>query len=158
MARILGLEVGKNAVRGTVLYAAFRKLEIERHIQVPLSHTSDGAAAAVDLNQAIAGLLRALGTPPDSVIADLPGELVSLRAVRLPRAAAKHIAEVLPFEMESIIPFAPESAIIDYQNIETSAEELHLLVAAAPRERVADRLKQLRDAGIEPRSICAGAR
>jgi general secretion pathway protein L len=157
MARILGLDVGKEAVRGTVLYSAFRKLEVERHVQIPLSPDADGAAAAVDLNQAIAGLLRVLGTPPDTVIAELPGELVSLRAVRLPRAAAKHIADVLPFEMESIIPFAPESAVIDYQNIETGPEELRLLVAAAPRERVVERLKQLRDSGTEPRSICAGA-
>ncbi len=157
MARILGLDLGKTAVRGTLLQSSFRKLEVERHVQVPLLQGAEGAAAQVDLNQALESILQAMGTPPDAVIADLPGEMVSLRTVELPRAAAKHIAGVLPFEVESLIPFPVESAAIDYQTIDTRPEQLRLLVAAAPRERVAERLRQLGAAAIEPRTICAGA-
>ena len=157
MARILGLDVGKRAVRGTLLVHSFRKLEVERHLQVPLLSGADGAAAKVDLTEALEAVIQAVGNPPDAVIADLPGDMVSLRTVQLPRAAAKHIAGVMPYEMESLIPFAVEKAVIDYQTVETDREQLRLLVAAAPRERVADRLKQLRSAGIEPRTLCAGA-
>ncbi len=49
MARILGLDIGKNAVRGTLLRTAFRKLEVERYLQVPLAEPPSGAAGQVEL-------------------------------------------------------------------------------------------------------------
>ena len=157
MARIVGIDIGTTAIRAAVVRTGFRKLEIAGYFSVPLSHSSQQMARGVELAEAVRMLWRSMGQAPDMLVADMPGDRVSLRTVQLPAKTAKHIADVLPFELDSVLPFASETAIIDYQPIGSEGGNLQLLVAAALREQVQERLKALLSAGIEPRELAAGA-
>lgn len=157
MAHIVGLDIGNTAVRAALIRTGFRKVEVVRYLSIPLAQASDRVAKPVEVGEAVRMLWRSFGQAPDSVVADLPGDRVSLRTLTLPAAAVKHIAEVLPFELDSLLPFSTEAAVIDYQMITRGREEIKLLVAAALREQVEERLKELRTSGIEPRSLAAGA-
>ena len=157
MAHIVGLDIGVTAVRAALIRTGFRKVDLVRYLSIPLTRATDKLAKPVELGEAVRMLWRSFGQAPDSVVADLPGDRVSLRTLSLPATAAKHIAEVLPFELDAILPFPTEIAVIDYQPISRSRQEVKLLVAAALREQVEERLKDLRLAGIEPRDLGAGA-
>ncbi len=90
-------------------------------------------------------------------MASLDGAEASLRVVSLPAGAAKRAAEVLPFELESLLPFAPEDAVIDHQPVDQQGTEVRLLAAAVPKDKVATRLAELTEAGAEPRELAVGA-
>lgn len=148
MARILGLDIGTTMVRGAILRTALRKAEVEQYLEVPING---------DVNAAIRELLSAQGRMPDSVIVALAGEDASLRTVEIPEQAAKRINDVLPFELEAVLPFSPEEAIIDSQPILRANGRLQVLAAAMPRERVKRLIDELSDAQIAPQEIAVGA-
>lgn len=157
MAQILGLDIDDDALYAVLLKVAFRKTELQRYVRIPLTAPPDSPSRVPELKQAVEGLYRSLGTTPDVVATALPGEDVSLRTLSLPQAAAKRIAEVLPFELESQLPFDIDEAVVDHQPIGTRDGELRLLAAAVPRERVARALEALSAIGVDPRELGAGA-
>ena len=156
MARILGLDIDRDSLRGVLIKTAFKRTEIEGFVQVPLS-MKEGPERLPELHAGLAELLRAIGKPPDIVHTALDGEQASLRVVELPLAAAKRAAEVLPFELESMLPFEVTDAVIDYQSIDTKDGEMRLLAAAALRERVREHLALFQDSPLEPRELAVGA-
>jgi general secretion pathway protein L len=157
MARFLGIDVGENALRGVLVRSALRKLEVERYVQIPLAEPPRSPGRLPELAEAGRNLLLALKTPPDAIVAAVPGEDVSLRVLDLPAAARKRIGEVLPFELEALLPYDPHDAVIDHQPARTAGPELQVLAAAVLRPRVQSLLDELRHAGLEPRELAAGA-
>lgn len=157
MALILGLDIGHGTIRGALLRTAFRKTEVLRYLQIPMTQTTDQASRAIELADALQGMLRAIDLTPDTIISALAGNHVSLKIIQLPIAAIKHISEVLPLELESVVPFPIEDVVIDYQIIHTSNNQVTLLVAAALRSRITEHLKFLSDSGINPYELAAGA-
>lgn len=157
MARILGIDIDRTFVRGALVKTAFRRVEVERYVKVPLTQSAESLGHTADLHDAFASLVRALGRPPDTVVSAIDGELASLRIVELPMAAAKRAAEVLPFELESLLPFDVADAVLDYQPIETHEGQLRLLAAAVLRERVREHLAIFQGGPFEPREVAVGA-
>ena len=157
MARFLGIDIGDSALRGVLVRSSLRKLEVERYVEIPLTQLPDTPGRLPELNEASRNLLRALGATPDAIVAGLAGEETSLRVIELPAAARKRIAEVLPFELETVLPYDPHDAIIDYQPIASDQGTLRVLSAAVLRPHVAQTLERLRQIGLEPRELAAGA-
>jgi general secretion pathway protein L len=157
MARILGLDIDRNAVRGVLLKTAFRRTELDRFVHVPLAEPPESAGRVPELHDALQNLLRAIGKPPDIVLTALDGQQASLRVIELPLGAAKRVAEVLPFELESMLPFDVIDAVVDYQPIDTKDGQLRLLAAAALRERVREHLAVFHGGPLEPREVAVGA-
>ena len=157
MARILGIDIDRNAVRGVLLKTAFGRSELDRFAHVPLAEPPESAGRIPELNDALQNMLRALGKPPDNVLTAIDGQQASLRVIELPLAAAKRASEVLPFELESMLPFDVEDAVIDHQPIDTKDGQLRLLAAAALRERIRDHLALFANSPLEPREVAVGA-
>src|SRR5687768_7049252 len=107
MARFLGIDIGDGSLRGVLVRSGLRKLEVERYVEVPLSAEAGSPGRLPELAEAGRNLLRALPATPDAIVAATPGEETSLRALELPAAARKRIAEVLPFELEALLPYEP---------------------------------------------------
>ena len=157
MARILGIDIDRNAVRGVLLKTAFRRTELDRYVHVPLAEPPGSAGRVPELHDALQNMLRAIGKPPDMVLTALDGQEASLRVIELPLGAAKRAAEVLPFELESMLPFDVVDAVIDHQPIDTKDGQLRLLAAAALRERVRDHIALFANSPLEPREVAVGA-
>jgi hypothetical protein len=159
MARILGIDIGSNAVRATLLRTGFKRLEIEGYFEEPLPFIDDQNEDALRevRRAAIRSILDAVGRAPDRVVASLDGRHASLRLVSLPAGAAKRAGEVLPFELESILPFPTDDAVIDFQPVDEADGEVRLLAAAVPSDKVRERLAELNDLGIDPRELAVGA-
>lgn len=157
MARILGIDIDGDSLRAAVVRTALRRVELERVLQVPLTQRAGSPGRLVELTEAARGLLAALGTPPDTIIAAMPGDIASLRTVELPASAAKRVAEILPFELETLLPFEPTDAVIDHQPIDLREGHVRVLAAAVPRERVRTALAELANIGLDPRELAVGA-
>jgi general secretion pathway protein L len=157
MARILGIDIDRTALRAVLLKTAFRRTELDRFVSIPLAENPDTTARIPEIHDALRNLLRALGKPPDQVLTSLDGAQASLRVIELPVAAAKRAAEVLPFELESMLPFEVTDAVIDYQTIDTHEGQLRLLAAAALRDRVREHLAPYAGSAFDPREVAVGA-
>lgn len=157
MSLVLGLEITPRVVRGAFLKTALRGSEMERYAEAPIARPSESQSEADALREAISQVVAQASRPPDRIIAALDGEAASLRLIDLPAGVEKKIAEVLPGELEALLPFDIEDAVVDYQIVGRGDAVLQLMTVAAPRENVSRRLKQLQDAGVEPRELAVGA-
>ncbi|MBJ72755.1 MAG: hypothetical protein CMN31_15705 [Sandaracinus sp.] len=157
MARILGLDIEPHVVRGTLLRSAFRSTEVLQYIEVPIARAEGPLPRAEAERQAIGAALGEIQPPPDQVIVALDGQEASLRQLELPAGAAKRLAEVIPFELDEVLPFEIEDSVLDHQPIRRTETMIHVLAAAVPKARLAERLAELGDAGLDPREIAVGA-
>lgn len=157
MARFLGIDITASSLRGVLVRSALRKAEVERYIDIPLTAAPGDPARTVELAEAGANLMRALDVVPDAVVAAVPGEITSLRALELPSAARKRLAAIIPFELESVLPYEPTDAVIGFQTTRTTPETLLVLTASVQRHQVVSLLATLRSAGLEPTELAAGA-
>lgn len=130
------------------------------HEAVPAAGSPDAAAppdADAPLRLAIAEVMRRSGVTAATRIADMPGEEVSLRRIELPPAALRKLEELLPFEMESLIPFDTAETLLDHQLAEPpDATKARVVVCAVPRAKVRARLDALERAGLDPEELVPG--
>ena len=108
MAYVLGLDIAEQEARAVLLRTTLRRNEVQRYVRVPLDASQSGRGAA--LHASMRELLRRLGRSPDVLIAAMPGQVASIRTLSLPSAAAKRASEILPFELEPLLPFPIEEA------------------------------------------------
>ena len=128
----LGIDIGWHSVRGALVRSTLRTLTVERYVEVNLQPLTQDATQEQIIHAALRELLQELGQPPDVVIMAIDGTRASLRVVEIPLAAKKRIGDVLPFELESVLPFAVDEAVIDYQDVNVRGANLAVLAAAVP--------------------------
>src|ERR1700710_1882743 len=117
MATTLGIDIGARSIRGALIRTSLRSLSVERYLEVNIEALTPDSPRAGLVQVALRQLLDELGSAPDSVIAAVDGSRGSLRAIMLPVAAKKRIGEVLPFELDPLLPFPIDEAVLDYQEI-----------------------------------------
>jgi Tfp pilus assembly PilM family ATPase/uncharacterized membrane protein YgcG len=186
MANFLGIEIGPDAIRAALIKTALRKVQIARYVEVPIvplagsgepapapmlaMPPSEAFPAAITppaqpplapptdpVHAAMREVLRQIGPPPPSIIVAMPGEESSIRRIELPAAAAKKIDELLPFEMEALVPFDAEETVLDHQPIGIDDGKVRILVVAVPKERIRGQLAQLAAWGADPQELAVGA-
>lgn len=157
MATILGIDIGNQSVRGALLRTSMRAFEVERYLEVPIPALAGHAPSVSVQADAVRELLQQLHSAPDSIMACVDGMRGSLRTITIPLAAKKRAAEVLPFELESLLPFPVEEAVIDFQEQGLREGQLLLLTAATPDAAVGDAMQLWDAAGATPRELCLGA-
>jgi Tfp pilus assembly protein PilN len=200
MARILGLEIDGDMVRGALINVALRSTLLERYVEArvlpadavpfanghgplatvpaalqpnllpgmapepptdadgePLAEVLEPVAPLSPLAIAVRNVIAQCGRPPDGIHVHLDGRRVSLRPLTLPAGAAKRLNDILPGELENLLPFPVSEAIIHHQPVSTEELSLTVMTAAVRREHVAAALASFAVAGIEPRQLAAGA-
>ncbi len=109
------------------------------------------------LRLAIAEVMRRAGVTSATRIADMPGDDVSLRRIELPPAALRKMDELLPFEMESLIPFDAAETLLDHQLADPpDPTKIRVVVCAVTRTKVRERLDLLVRAGLDPEELVPG--
>jgi Tfp pilus assembly PilM family ATPase len=152
----LGIDIGWHSVRGALVRSTLRTLTVERYVEVNLQPLTPDATQEQIIHAALRELMHELGEPPDVVIMAIDGTRASLRVVEIPLAAKKRIADVLPFELESVLPFAVDEAVIDYQDVNVRGTNLAVLAAAVPDLAVSEFLEDVALAGLHPRELAVG--
>ena len=156
MAHILGLDIDKHVVRGAMLKTGISRAEFLSFYEVAID-AGESDETGTPISRALAELAAQISRAPDSVIGSLNGREASLRVVDLPAVAAKKVSAILPFELEALVPFAPEDTVIAHQPISRSEQQLRLLAAAIPTDRVSEALAQYQSSAFEPRELALGA-
>ncbi len=95
------------------------------------------------------------GIKPDGLVASIGGHDVIIKKITMERMAEDDARQVLPFEAERHVPFDPQSVELDFQILDPDGTDpnMEVLLVAAKRDLVQDKLALLGDAGLEPRII-----
>ncbi len=158
MSTWLGIDIGTTAVKVAAIRTAYRKVQLVGLASVEVAQAGGVVEALVQAARLAVGE-RGLG---DAIAISLEGQRGTVKVVGLPAAAAKQIAEVLPFELESQLPFDIEEAVFDYRLLpglrDTKGEELAVLVGVAKTADVAARIALVKTAlSAEPERVGIGA-
>lgn len=152
MARLLGIDISSSSVRVAVIRRQYKGYRLEA-----LQERALGAEEGLeDCVRAAVGLLSG---PGDHVATGVSGEQLFIRELTLPRAAAKQLTEVVPFEIEALVPVEMDELVYAFRALphEGAGESLRV-VAVAAREQVArSRIEIVVGAlGVEPEHVGSG--
>jgi general secretion pathway protein L len=111
------------------------------------------------VGDAIRSVAAPLVVPGESVAVNLEGERTFLRRIQIPAAAEKQLTEVLPYELESELPFELSEAVYDHAVLRraNAEDDLPVFAVVARTEDVTARIALIKDAlGEEPERIAPG--
>ena len=91
--------------------------------------------------------------PTELVVAAMPSDELTQRHLRFPFRDARRVAKAIPFELDEDLPVGLDHLLVVHEQALASPDQTDVLALACPREQVADRLNQLRQAGVEPRFL-----
>ncbi|MDQ3556161.1 MAG: type IV pilus assembly protein PilM [Gemmatimonadota bacterium] len=156
--RSVGLDIGSGFVKLAVIDHSGPQPEL-----VHLSHTPLFADAIVEgevmdpqlVVQAVKTLLDGAGLKLKSVVTSVGGRDVIVKRILMDRMKEAEAREVIRWEAEQYVPFDMENVQLDFQILDPLDDglQMNVLLVAAKRDLVEQRVSLLRDAGVGPSII-----
>jgi type IV pilus assembly protein PilM len=153
---LIGVDISSTAVKLVELSGNRDKPELVRYTIEPLPReaVTDGNIANVEaVGATIERALRKLSSRTKSVAAALPTSMVITKKITLPATEREDDLEMaVEGEANQYIPFALDEVNLDFAVIGEVANDptqVEVLIAAARREKVEDRVAALESAGLK---------
>jgi hypothetical protein len=152
---ILGLDLRHDAVSAAVLNSGLRESEVEDFIHIPIM-PGDDMAEAVSL--ALGRIRSKMDISKAACAAAFPAQWAFCRNIRLPFKENKRIAQVLPFELETVMPFPVEGLITDFHVMAPSGPEdqTDIIAVSVKETDLGAGMAMLMSAGMEPETVSIG--
>src|SRR3569832_1653849 len=160
----IGLDIGQHSIKGVRVSQSFRGLRLVDAFERKVTRREGEQLSPTEL--LTPGQIEALKSmiaegrirPGEAAAVSLPGQLVSTREMTVPFADPKKLRQIVPFEVESQLPFDLEEVAIDYQLLQSSPEGAgagtsQLLVSVVPKVGLRKYLSTLQSLGLDPGSI-----
>jgi type IV pilus assembly protein PilM len=150
----IGLDIGSGLVKVAVIEHG-REPELTRVAITPLLADAIVDGEIMDpaiVADAIRVTLEMAGVKPKNVATAVGGRDVIIKKIQIERVKEAQARELMRWEAEQHVPFDMESVELDFQILDPDAEglEMSVLLVAAKRELVEQRLHLLTDAGLTP--------
>lgn len=169
MARYVGIDIGATQVKVAVVRGSGRKWALETcfafdrlpsDVAVVSALGAAVTTAAPTLEEAIREAAKAATEGGDPVAVSFDGARTFVRGLDLPAAVRRRVGEVIPFELEALLPFDLDDAVFDHR-VRAGApfdKPVPVLVAAARVEDVRERIDLVaRAIGRQPDHVGPGA-
>jgi type IV pilus assembly protein PilM len=151
----VGLDIGSGFVKVAVVDHSGAEPEL-----VHVSHTPLIADAIVEgevmdpqiVVETVRSLLETAGIKPKRLVASVGGRDVMVKKIQMDRMKETDAREVIRWEAEQHVPYDMESVQLDFHILDPLDDGLQMsvLLVAAKRELVDQRVSLLRDAGLAP--------
>ncbi|MGC4063551.1 MAG: pilus assembly protein PilM [Polyangiaceae bacterium] len=131
MARLVGIDISQTHVRAVAITTSYRRVAIERMVEVEISQIGDLAAA-------VRHVAKPLVLHGESVAIAIDGSNSYVQHIELPSTAVQKLEQVVPFELEARVPADIDELVHDYVVVRRKSKDqaVRVLVAAAPVDRV----------------------
>jgi type IV pilus assembly protein PilM len=145
---IVGIDIGLTEIYATVVIASGHSRTIERLIEERVE-TEGTATHQERVIKALQSLHGKLGTY-EALYAALPSSLVVFKELTLPFVGLRKIKLVAPFEVESLLPFTLDQAVIDVivTKEDKVTKQSDVMVAAVKREYLSEYTDLFEAAGM----------
>ncbi len=134
--RRVGIEIGTTSIWACIASMHRNIHTIEKVIEEPLE-TESGLPQETRIINALRSLALKLG-PYDELCCVIPSSMVIFKELTLPFIGLKKIKMVVPFEVESLLPFTLDSAVIDciVTHQDMQLKQTDVLIAAVKRDLI----------------------
>ncbi len=150
-----GLDVGSGFVKLTVVDHSKGDPEITHVSTSPLVPDAIVEGEVMDpvlVAETIRSVVEMAGLKKHSVAAAVGGHDVIIKKIQMDRMSDSDAREVIRWEAQQHVPFDMESVQLDFQILDPDGDDpqMSVLLVAAKRELIENRLALLSDAGLEP--------
>lgn len=147
--RIVSLDITQYAVRALVIHCKGKHVRVTSSISIALKDFSNQAVV-----NAIKKIISKVGKY-DEVVTSLSTSTIVFKELELPFIGRDKIEMVVPYEVESLLPFALDQAVIDFMIIheDQKAQKSKIIVAAALKSDVDAVMLLCEKAAIKPSVI-----
>src|SRR5688500_3045951 len=154
----VGLDIGSGFIKVAVVDHSGADPEL-----IHVSHTPLIADAIVEgevmdpqiVVQTVQSLINTSGIKPKRLVASVGGRDVMVKKIQMDRMKEADAREVIRWEAEQYVPYDMESVQLDFMILDPESDGLQMsvLLVAAKREVVEQRVGLLRDAGLTPNVV-----
>ena len=153
--KMIGLDLGQREVRAWQMEVSFSKRESRSILRRPIQRLEDEDLLDAQLRTAFE-LLDREGLERESYALAMPRTLTSVLRHSLPAGQIKLIDEVLPGELEDLLPFDYDDLFYDYQITHLTESMIELLIVYTLREDFEDFMMRCERVGLDPRVLTLG--
>ncbi|MEW6079947.1 MAG: pilus assembly protein PilM [Thermodesulfobacteriota bacterium] len=154
--KIIGVDFSVQAISMAVVTFGRGEQRVAACERVPL----DGNGEWPGLAEALARIQETVDFRDALCVVSFPDDDIFYRIISMPFSDRKKIAKVIAYELEPLLPFALEDAIIDFQPAAASRlsdSGTDFFVAAAFKPRLREFIGKLNALGLEPEIITSRA-
>ena len=155
----IGLDVGSGLIKVAVVDHGKGEPELAKVAILPLLPDAIVDGEIMDpsiVAEAIQGAVAAAGVKAkNNVVTAVGGRDVIVKKIQIDRVKESEVRDLMRWEAEQHVPFDMESVELDFQILDPDAEglDMSVLLVAAKRELVENKLRLLTDAGMAPAMI-----
>jgi type IV pilus assembly protein PilM len=154
----IGLDIGSGFVKVVEVDHSGDQPEVVRVAMRPLQPDAIVEGEIMDyglVSEAVQGLFQDLGLKGAEVVTAIGGHDVIIKKIEMDRMKESDAREVIRWEAEQHVPFDIKSVELDFQILdpEGSGGQMQVLLVAAKRELVDNKVGLLQDAGVNPTII-----
>ena len=156
--RTVGLDIGSGYVKLVVMDHGKGRPRIVKAAATPLVADAIVEGEVMDptlVASTIRSLFETAGVKEKKVVTAVGGRDVIIKRIQMDRMKEADAREVIRWEAEQHVPFDMESVELDFQILDPTEEGLQMtvLLVAAKRDLVENKVALLLDAGLEPEVI-----
>ncbi len=156
--RTVGLDIGSGYVKLVAMDHGKGRPRVIKAAATPLVPDAIVEGEVMDptlVASTIRSLFETAGVKEKKVVTAVGGRDVIIKRIQMDRMRESDAREVIRWEAEQHVPFDMESVELDFQILDPLAEGLQMtvLLVAAKRELVENKVALLLDAGLEPAVI-----
>jgi general secretion pathway protein L len=149
--RIFSLEIGDAELKASVLQTSFRDYKVAAFHREALASSNGGTA------DQLKRFLAQHSEAGDTIVSTLPSDRVTWRTFFLPFRDLKKLAQTVPFELESNVPFGLDEVVVDYQILHRDRSGTTVLAALVQKADLEHHLALLKQGGVDPKIVDVGA-
>src|SRR5688572_12475947 len=154
----IGLDVGSGLIKVAVIDHSRGEPELARVVITPLLADAIVEGEVMDpgiVADAIRAAIEAAGIKSRDVVTAVGGRDVIIKKIQIERVKEQQARELMRWEAEQHVPFDMESVELDFQILDPDAEglEMSVLLVAAKRDLIENKLRILSDAGVTPVAV-----
>lgn len=153
-----GLDIGSGIIKLVVIDHSKPDPEIVQVVTSPLVPDAIVEGEIMDpvlVAETVRSVIDTAGLKRRAVVSAVGGHDVIVKKIPMDRMSQNDAREVIRWEAEQHVPFDMENVQLDFQILDPEADtaQMAVLLVAAKRELIENRMSLLSDAGIEPQVI-----
>jgi type IV pilus assembly protein PilM len=149
----VGLDIGSGLVKAAVVDHSAAEPRLVRLASLPLVPDAIVEGEIMDpqlVVDTIQGVIQTLGLRSKAVVTAVGGRDVIVKKIKMDRMPAADAREVISWEAEQYVPFDMQNVRLDFQILDPESDglQMNVLLVAAKKELVEQRIMLLGDAGL----------
>jgi type IV pilus assembly protein PilM len=151
----IGLDIGSGLIKIAVIDHGRGEPELVKVVITPLLADAIVEGEVMDpgiVTEAIRQAMEAAGVKSKGVVTAVGGRDVIIKKIQIERVKEQQARELMRWEAEQHVPFDMESVELDFQILDPDADgmEMSVLLVAAKRDLIENKMRLLTDAGLTP--------